>query len=55
MLFNNDEKTNDINLITPNRFEPVSQFILFSLVIYLGVNPPTIFVDLINNAISILN
>ncbi len=55
MLFNNDEKPNDMNKITPNRFETVSQFILFSLVIYLGINPPVFFVDLINNAIAILN
>jgi len=55
MLFNNDEKPKDINIIKPNKFEPVSQFILFSLVIYLGINPPLFFVNLINNAISILN
>jgi len=54
MLFNTDEKPNDINTTTPNKFETVSQFILFSLVIYLGINPPRFFIDLINNAISIL-
>ena len=55
MLFNTDEKPNDTTKIKLNKFEPVSQFILFSLVIYLGINPPAFFVDLINNAISILN
>ena len=55
MLFNNEEKLNEKNKVTPNKFEPISQFILFSLVIYLGINPPVFFVDLINNAISILN
>ncbi len=54
MLFNTDDKPNDINTTTPNKFETVSQFILFSLVIYLGINPPRFFIDLINNAISIL-
>lgn len=39
----------------PNPYESISQFILFGLVIYLGINPPQLFTDLIHNAISILN
>ena len=38
-----------------NPYEPISQFILFGLVIYLGINPPLFFTDLINAAIAILN
>jgi len=38
-----------------NPYESISQFILFGLVIYLGINPPLFFTDLINAAISILN
>lgn len=38
-----------------NNYETISQFILFTLVIYLGFNPPVFFTDLIQSAISILN
>ncbi|WP_195715186.1 proton-conducting transporter membrane subunit [Ancylomarina sp. 16SWW S1-10-2] len=38
-----------------NPYENISQFILFGLVIYLGVNPPLFFTDLIHAAIAILN
>jgi len=38
-----------------NRFEPISQFVLFGLVIYLGFNPPALLVDLINETIHLLN
>lgn len=38
-----------------NPYESISQFILFGLVIYLGINPPLFFTDLINTAIAILN
>ena len=41
--------------IIVNRFEPISQFILFGLVIYLGFNPPALLVDLINETIHLLN
>jgi hypothetical protein len=37
-----------------NRFEPVSQFVLFFLVIYLGFNPPVFLTDLINETIQFL-
>jgi len=47
----------------PDKIEPCKpdylgnfmQLSFFALVIYLGINPPTFFVDLIHNAISILN
>lgn len=47
----------------PDKIEPYKpdylgnfmQLSFFALVIYLGINPPTFFVDLIHNAISILN
>jgi hydrogenase-4 component F len=38
-----------------NRFEPVSQFVLFFAVIYIGFNPPVILTDLINQTIQLLN
>ncbi|MGE0020020.1 MAG: proton-conducting transporter membrane subunit [Draconibacterium sp.] len=38
-----------------NRFEPVSQFILFFVVIYMGFNPPPILTELINQTIQLLN
>lgn len=55
MLFHQYGNKNESLKITPNKLEPVSQFILFSLVIYLGINPPDFFVELITNAISILH
>jgi hydrogenase-4 component F len=41
--------------VIANRFEPVSQFVLFGLVIYLGFNPPVLLIDLINQTIHLLN
>ena len=38
-----------------NRFEPVSQFVLFFAVIYMGFNPPVILTELINQTIQLLN
>ncbi|NCB06927.1 MAG: hypothetical protein EOM73_02035 [Bacteroidia bacterium] len=38
-----------------NRFETVSQYVLFFLVIYMGLNPPLILTDLIHQAIQFLN
>lgn len=38
-----------------NKFEPVSQIVLFGLVFYLAYFPPVIFTDLIHAAILILN
>ncbi len=39
----------------PNYLENIIQLGFYGFVMYLGINPPTFFVDLINNAISILN
>lgn len=38
-----------------NRFEPVSQFVLFFLVIYLGLNAPVFLTNLIHQTIYLLN
>jgi len=38
-----------------NKYEAISQFVLFALVIYLGFNPPVFFTTLIQSAITILN
>jgi NADH:ubiquinone oxidoreductase subunit 4 (subunit M) len=35
-----------------SQLETFSQFILLGLVIYLGINPPAEFVDLINEAVK---
>jgi len=48
----NHTETEDIKA---NPYETISQFILFGLVIYLGINPPVFFTDLINSAIAILH
>jgi len=44
-----------VNEVQSNPYESVSQFVLFGLVIYLGVNPPLFFTELINAAIALLN
>ena len=54
ILFN-DENIQVENNIKLNPYETISQFVLFGLVIYLGINPPVFFTDLINSAIAILN
>ncbi|MFQ5686487.1 MAG: proton-conducting transporter membrane subunit [Candidatus Scalindua sp.] len=51
---------NGKELITPqsvkvNTLETVSQFVLFGLIIYLGVNPPEFFSDLIKGATAVLH
>lgn len=43
------------NTIKINKYETITQFVLFALVIYLGFNPPAFFTDLIQSAIIILN
>jgi len=48
------ENFNQQNAII-NNYETISQFILFVSVIYLGLNPPVFFTDLIHSAISVLN
>ncbi|MFA5478022.1 MAG: proton-conducting transporter membrane subunit [Bacteroidales bacterium] len=54
LLYGETENLVDREAIKTNPWETISQFILFGLVIYLGVNPPLFFTDLINNAIAIL-
>jgi len=54
ILFNSESIEID-NSIKHNPYESISQFILFGLVVYLGINPPVFFTDLINSAIAILN
>ena len=54
ILFNDENIELDKN-IKHNPYESISQFILFGLVVYLGINPPVFFIDLINSAIAILN
>ncbi len=41
--------------VKENKYENISQFIFLALVVYLGINPPQFFTDLINSAISVLN
>ncbi|MCD6090061.1 MAG: hypothetical protein J7J72_01045 [Bacteroidales bacterium] len=55
LLFNEADEEIEINEIKPNPYESISQFVLFGLVIYLGINPPVFFTDLIDAAIAILN
>jgi len=45
----------NIEISKPNYLEHIIQLSFFGLVIYLGINPPVFFINLINNAISILN
>lgn len=54
ILFN-EENIAETKKVKANSYETISQFILFGLVIYLGINPPVFFTDLINSAIAILN
>ena len=55
LLYDETVKTTKIEPFKPNYYETISQFILFGLAIYIGLNPPAIFIDLINSAIAILN
>jgi hypothetical protein len=54
ILFN-DENIAETEVVKNNPYETISQFVLFGLVIYLGINPPQFFTDLINSAIAVLN
>jgi hydrogenase-4 component F len=44
----------DLN-VKINPYESISQFLLPAIVIYLGINPPQFFTDLIHAAIAVLN
>lgn len=52
MLFIKPVNFNEDNIEKINPLESFSQFILLALVVYLGLNPPAEFVNLINDAIS---
>jgi len=45
----------DENNLQINRYETISQFLLFGFAIYLGYNPPGFLIELMNSAIAILN
>lgn len=55
LLFDKIPESSIINVSKRNDIETLPQFILFALVIYLGINPPVFFNDLINGAIALLN
>ncbi len=55
LLYDEDSKTQVIEDVKTNPYETISQFILFGLLFYLGINPPLFFTDLINAAIAVLN
>lgn len=52
LLFTPPVSFNDAGLEKINPIESLSQFILLGLVIYLGINPPHQFVELINEAVK---
>jgi hydrogenase-4 component F len=51
LLYNEENDLKEINSVKTNPYETISQFILFGLIIYLGINPPVFFTDLINMGI----
>jgi len=55
LLYDEPEIEPDFTSIKVNRYETISQFILFGLVIYLGINPPQFFTDLIHAATALLH
>ena len=55
LLYGEPQEKLTIEKLKPNNYETISQFVLFGLAIYLGINPPVFFTDLINSAITILN
>jgi hydrogenase-4 component F len=55
LLYDEDSNVKAIEEVKINPYETISQFILFGLLIYLGINPPLFFTDLINVAIAVLN
>ncbi len=55
LLYGKNRSEISLNDFKINPYETISQFVLFGLVIYLGINPPLFFTDLINAAITVLN
>lgn len=54
LLYYNESGITISDAVKLNKFETVSQFVLLGLSIYLGVNPPEFFTDLITGAATIL-
>jgi hydrogenase-4 component F len=52
LLYSDSPENFNVQNIETNKFEAITQIVLFGLVIYLGFNPPLLFIDLINSAIS---
>jgi hydrogenase-4 component F len=52
LLYSNPSENKNLEKIKINRYETITQFVLFGIVIYLGFNPPIMLTDLINSAIS---
>ena len=55
LLYGSDNKDIKVDSIKIHPYETISQFVLFGLVIYLGINPPQVFTDFIKAAITVLN
>lgn len=55
LLYGKSENNTPVQNFKANHYETISQFVLFGLVIYLGINPPIFFTELINAAIAVLN
>jgi hydrogenase-4 component F len=55
LLYGETPKNRKVEPVKANPYETISQFVLFGLVIYLGINPPLFFTTLINSAIAILH
>lgn len=54
MLFTPPINMNEGKIEKTSVYETVTQYVLLGIVFYLGLNPPTVFVDLINEAIKYL-
>jgi len=54
LLYFKGKKETPPSPVKTNKLETVSQFVFFGLIIYLGLNTPKFFSDLINGAISVL-
>ncbi len=55
LLYSEVPRDLKIENVKINPFESISQFLLLGLVIYLGIDPPIFFTNLINSAIAVLN
>jgi hydrogenase-4 component F len=55
LLYSEKPENIDVTGIKFNPYETITQFILLGLVVYLGINPPLFFTNLINSAIAVLS